>query len=182
MGMDTEATVVTRSDSSSNGIPIKTDEGILTQEEAESLVNPAAEKRLIRKLDIHVILPVGVMFFWAFVDRVNLGYARLQGIEKDLHMVGNDFNVALIVQIAPYIFFEIPSNLILKRVRPSLWLGGLSLCWGFITLGQGFVQSFHGLIVLRIFLGLFESGLVPGIISLRTSSIVRSDNLQEPCI
>uniref|UniRef100_A0A093V9X1 Putative transporter n=1 Tax=Talaromyces marneffei PM1 TaxID=1077442 RepID=A0A093V9X1_TALMA len=112
-----QATVVTRSDSSSNGIPIKTDEGILTREEAEGLVNPAAEKKLIRKLDAHVILPVGMVFFWAFVDRVNLGYARLQGIEKDLHMVGNDFNVALLVQIAPYIFFEIPSNLTLKRVR-----------------------------------------------------------------
>ncbi|QGA12527.1 hypothetical protein EYB26_000171 [Talaromyces marneffei] len=134
-----QATVVTRSDSSSNGIPIKTDEGILTREEAEGLVNPAAEKKLIRKLDAHVILPVGMVFFWAFVDRVNLGYARLQGIEKDLHMVGNDFNVALLVQIAPYIFFEIPSNLTLKRVRPSLWLGDLSLCWGFITLGQGAV-------------------------------------------
>ncbi|PCG95454.1 hypothetical protein PENOC_077740 [Penicillium occitanis (nom. inval.)] len=122
MGTDTVATVVTRSDSSSNGIPIKTDEGILTKEDVESLVNPAAEKRLIRKLDIHVILPVGVVFFWAFVDRVNLGYARLQGIEKDLHMVGNDFNVALIVQIAPYIFFEIPSNLILKQVKGAVYL------------------------------------------------------------
>jgi hypothetical protein len=159
---DTKVDIVTSIDSPSHGLPIKTDEGILTREEAESLLDPAAEKRLVRKLDIRVILPIGVVFFWAFVDRVNLGYARLQGIEEDLHMVGNDFNVALLVQIAPYIFFEIPSNLILKHVRPSFWLGGLSLCWGFITLGQGLVKTYHGLIVLRIFLGLFEAGLVPG--------------------
>lgn len=143
---------------------IKTDHGvlILTRQEAQSLLDPVAEKKLVRKLDIHVLLPIGVIFFWAFIDRVNLGYARLQGLENDLGMVGNDFNVALLVQIAPYIFFEIPSNLILKHVRPSYWLGGMSLCWGFMTLGQGLVKTYHGLIALRVFLGLFESGLVPG--------------------
>lgn len=103
---------------------IKTDHGVLTREEAQSLINPAAEKMLVRKLDIRVLLPIAVIFFWAFVDRVNLGYARLQGLEKNLGMTGNDFNVALLVQIAPYILFEILSNLILKHVRPSYWLGG----------------------------------------------------------
>jgi hypothetical protein len=145
---------------------IKTDDGTMTREEAQSLINPAAEKKLVRKLDIRVLLPIGVIFFWAFIDRVNLGYARLQGLEKDLGMVGNDFNVALLVQIAPYIFFEIPSNLILKQIRPSYWLGGMSLCWGFMTFGQGLVKTYHGLIALRVFLGLFESGLVPGMINI----------------
>jgi hypothetical protein len=145
---------------------IKTDDDTMTREEAQSLVNPAAEKKLVRKLDIRVLLPIGVIFFWAFIDRVNLGYARLQGLEKDLGMVGNDFNVALLVQIAPYIFFEIPSNLILKQIRPSYWLGGMSLCWGFMTFGQGLVKTYHGLIALRVFLGLFESGLVPGMINI----------------
>jgi hypothetical protein len=140
----------------------KANDGIPAREEAQTLLDSAAEKKLVRKLDIRVILPIGVIFFWAFIDRVNLGYAKLQGLEQDLGMTGNDFNVALLVQIAPYIFFEIPSNLILKHVRPSYWLGGLSLCWGFMTLGQGLVKTYSGLIALRIFLGLFEAGLVPG--------------------
>lgn len=145
------------------GIPIKTDDGVMTREEAKSLLDPIAEKKLVRKLDIHVILPIGVIFFWAFVDRINIGYARLQGLEKDLNMVGkNDYNIALLAQIAPFIVFEIPSNLILKHVRPSFWLGGMSIGWGFMTLGQGLVTTFSGLIVLRVFLGVFEAGLVPG--------------------
>lgn len=141
---------------------IQTDDGIITKEEARTIVNPEAEKHLVRKIDFRVLLPIAVIFFWAFVDRVNIGYARLQGLEKDLGMVGNDFNVALLVQIAPFIFFEVPSNLILKRVRPSFWLGGLSLCWGFMTLGQGLVKNYPGLCILRVFLGMFEAGLVPG--------------------
>ena len=160
---DEKTQVVTEiSSPHSDRFEIKTDDGPLTKEEARAIVNPADEKRLVRKIDFRVLLPIGVIFFWAFVDRVNIGYARLQGLEKDLGMVGNDFNVALLVQIAPFIFFEIPSNLMLKRVRPSYWLGGLSLCWGFMTLGQGLVKTYPGLIVLRVFLGTFEAGLVPG--------------------
>lgn len=153
--------------------PIETDDGIMTRQEAQLLVDPKAERALVRKLDIRVLLPIAVIFFWAFVDRVNIGYARLQGLEKDLKMVGNDFNVALLVQIAPYIFFEVPSNLVLKRVRPSYWLGGMSLCWGFMTFGQGLVKTYSGLIVLRFFLGLFEAGLVPGAVYLTSMYYTR---------
>ena len=145
----------------------------MNREEARSLVDPKGEKALVRRLDIRVLLPIAVIFFWAFVDRVNIGYARLQGLEKDLKMVGNDFNVALLIQIAPYVFFEVPSNLVLKRVRPSYWLGGMSLCWGFMTLGQGLVKTYAGLLVLRFFLGLFEAGLVPGAVYLTSMYYTR---------
>ena len=154
---------------------VSTEDGgrFMTREEARSLVDPNVERALVRKLDIRVLLPIAVIFFWAFVDRVNIGYARLQHLEKDLGMVGNDFNVALLVQIAPYIFFEVPSNLILKHVRPSYWLGGMSLCWGFMTLGQGLVKTYSGLIVLRFFLGAFEAGLVPGSVYLTSMFYTR---------
>ena len=145
----------------------------MTKDQAQSLVDPRRENALVRKLDLRVLLPIAVIFFWAFIDRVNIGYARLQGLEKDLKMVGNDFNVALLVQIAPYIFFEVPSNLILKHVRPSYWLGGMSLCWGFMTLGQGLVKTYSGLIALRFFLGVFEAGLVPGAVYLTSMYYTR---------
>lgn len=158
---------------SSDQLPIATDDGIMTKEEARRLVDHKREKALVRKLDLRVLLPIAIIFFWAFVDRANIGYARLQGLEKDLRMVGNDFNVALLVQIAPYIFFEVPSNLLLKHVRPSYWLGGMSLCWGLMTLGQGLVKTYHGLIALRFFLGLFEAGLVPGAVYLTSMYYTR---------
>jgi len=141
----------------------KTDISPTSAEDAVSILDDKeAEEALLRKLDIHVILPMSVIFFWCYVDRINFGYAKLQGIEKDLDMTGNDFNVSLVVQMVFLCSLEIPSNPMIKRVRPSLWLGAMSLGWGLMTLGQGLVHSYSGLLVLRSFLGAFESGLIPG--------------------
>jgi len=62
----------------------------------------------------------------------------------------------------PYILLEVPSNIILKKIRPSMWLGGMMFFWGITTMCQGFVTSYAGLLVCRIFLGIFEAGVFPG--------------------
>lgn len=77
-------------------------------------------------------------------------------------MTGNDYNVALLVFFVPYILFEIPSNLILKRVAPSTWLSLIMILWGICTMGQGLVNNFGGLVAMRVLVGLFEAGLFPG--------------------
>lgn len=63
--------------------------------------DPATEKALLRKLDLHVVAPLGILFLLAFLDRVNIGNAKIQGMTKELKMVGNDYNVALIVFFPP---------------------------------------------------------------------------------
>lgn len=80
----------------------------------------------------------------------------------DLKMVGNDYNVALLIFFVPYILFEVPSNIIIKRIAPSTWLSGLMFCWGVITIGQGLVHSNGGLQAMRFLLGFFEAGFFPG--------------------
>ena len=92
------------------------------------------ERRLLLKVDYHLIPILGFLFMLAFIDRINIGNARIQGLEKDLGMKGNDFNVALFGFFVPYILFEIPSNLILRKVRPSLWISGTMFFWGEINL------------------------------------------------
>lgn len=77
-------------------------------------------------------------------------------------MTGNDYNVALLVFFVPYILFEIPSNLILKKVAPSTWLSLIMVLWGIATMGQGLVNNFEGLVAMRVLVGLFEAGLFPG--------------------
>jgi hypothetical protein len=141
----------------------QTDISPTSAEDAASILDDKeAEEALLRKLDIHVILPLSVIFFWCYVDRINFGYAKLQGIEKDLHMIENYFNISLLVQMVFLCSFEIPSNLMITQVRPSLWLGAMSLGWGLMTLGQGLVHSYSGRLVLRSFLWAFDSGLIPG--------------------
>jgi MFS family permease len=102
-----------------------------------------------------------LLFLLAFLDRTNIGNARIQGLEKDLGMdpKSNKYNIALLVFFVPYILFEVPSNLIIKRVAPSTWLSIIMILWGIATIGQGLVNNFGGLVAMRLLVGLFEAGL-----------------------
>lgn len=64
-------------------------------------IDPEAEKKLIRKCDLHVLPPITVLFFLAFMDRTNIGNARIQGMSKDLNMTGRDYNLALFIFFIP---------------------------------------------------------------------------------
>lgn len=89
------------------------------------------ERKICNKVDLHLIPVLFILLLLAFLDRVNIGNARIQGLEKDLGMLGtNKYNIALLVFFTTYIIFEIPSNFILKHVRPSIYLPGLIFCWG----------------------------------------------------
>ncbi|KAI1953800.1 hypothetical protein LOZ57_000141 [Ophidiomyces ophidiicola] len=126
----------------------------------------AAEAALVRKCDVRVVPILFVLFMLSFIDRINIGNARLQGLERDLGMQHRDYNVALFVFFIPYILLEVPSNLVLKRVAPSTWLSGIIAAWGVVTICQGVTSSFAGLVVCRFFLGVFEAGFVPGCVYL----------------
>lgn len=70
--------------------------------------------------------------------------------------------VALFVFFVPYILFEVPSNMLLKNIRPSWYLTGIIVSWGVVTVGMGLTRSFQGLVACRFLLGLFEAGFFPG--------------------
>ncbi|KAE9961860.1 hypothetical protein BLS_001228 [Venturia inaequalis] len=133
---------------------------------AYPLIDEVAEKKLMRKVDLHVIPALTILFLMAFLDRTNIGNAKIQGLEKDLKMKGNDYHIALFIFFIPYILFEVPSNIIIKRVAPSAYLSGIMVCWGLATVGQGLVKSFGGLVAMRFLIGLFEAGFFPGCVYL----------------
>lgn len=93
-------------------------------------IDRLAEKKLLRKCDLHVVPVIAILYMLAFIDRINIGNARIQGLEKDLGMSGSDYNLALFVFFVPYILCEIPSNLILRKISPSTWLSSLMVFWG----------------------------------------------------
>jgi MFS family permease len=84
-------------------------------------------------------------------------------LEVDLGMKGLDYNVALAVFFPFYVAAEIPSNMMMKRFRPSVWLTTIMVCWGLIMTCMGLVHNFSGLLACRIFLGIAEGGLFPGV-------------------
>ncbi|RVX74984.1 hypothetical protein B0A52_01261 [Exophiala mesophila] len=121
-----------------------------------------SQKRLRRRLDVRVVPPLFALFFVSFLDRGNIGNARIQGLEESLNMQGQDYAIALFIFFIPYILFEVPSNILLKRLNPNVWLSFIVTMWGCATIGQGLVRNHAGLVGLRAVLGIFEAGLFPG--------------------
>ncbi|KAL3494744.1 major facilitator superfamily domain-containing protein [Aspergillus germanicus] len=120
------------------------------------------DAKVLRKCDLHVVPILTVLFLFAFLDRINIGNARLLGLEEELNMQGHQYNIALFVFFIPYILFEVPSNMLLKKIRPSTWLSGIMAAWGIVTVCQGVTESFTGLVVCRVLIGALEAGFMPG--------------------
>jgi MFS family permease len=122
------------------------------------------DAKVLRKCDLHVVPILTVLFLFAFLDRINIGNARLLGLEEELDMQGHQYNIALFVFFIPYILFEVPSNMLLKKIRPSMWLSGIMAAWGVVTVCQGVTCSFTGLVACRVLIGALEAGFMPGIL------------------
>lgn len=97
----------------------------------------------------------------AYLDRSNIGNARIAGMYEDLELYGLRYNTALTVFFVPYALFEVPSNIVLKMIRPSIWISILCFSWGLVMTLMGLVTSYEGLIAARIFLGVTEAGFFP---------------------
>lgn len=93
-------------------------------------IDPEAERRLLRKCDLRLVPVLFLLNLLLFVDRSNIGNARIEGLEKELKMEGGDFNIALLIFFPPYILLAVPSNVFLKRLAPSTWLSSIMFCWG----------------------------------------------------
>ncbi|KZL73165.1 major facilitator superfamily protein [Colletotrichum tofieldiae] len=120
------------------------------------------ERAVRRKLDWHTVPLVTLLYLLCFLDRANIGNARIQGMANDINIQGYRFNWALSAFYIVYLLVEVPSNIILKRVGPRFYLPFLVVGFGLVSLCTAFVTSFDGLVVARAILGIFEGGAMPG--------------------
>ncbi|TFK69373.1 MFS general substrate transporter [Pluteus cervinus] len=121
------------------------------------------ENRVWRKLDLYILPVLAIFYLLSFLDRTNLGNARIAGLQKDLKMTNKQYSIALTVTYIPYILAELPSNLLLKIIGPNLMLPAMLTLWGIVTTLQGVITTYRGLLICRFFLGLLEGGLFPGL-------------------
>ena len=77
----------------------------------------------------------------------------------DLNLTGTQYNICLTIFFISYSVFEVPSNILLKRLKPHIWLPLTMLLWGIVMTFMGFVHNYSGLLAARWFLGLAEAGL-----------------------
>ncbi|KXJ87595.1 major facilitator superfamily domain-containing protein [Microdochium bolleyi] len=122
------------------------------------------EKKLLRKIDLRLLPAVGVLYLLSFLDRSNVGNARIEGLLIDLSMTGEEYLTGLTLYFVGYVLFEIPCNIILKRTTPHFWLPTLTIAWGVVATLLGIVHNRDGFWAARFFLGVTESGLFPGVV------------------
>ncbi|EEH34729.2 hypothetical protein PAAG_05775 [Paracoccidioides lutzii Pb01] len=125
--------------------------------------DPAAEARLLWKIDLFIVPTVSLLYLFCFIDRANIGNARLAGLERDLKLKNYDYNTVLSVFYVSYIVFEIPSNMACKWIGPGWFIPALSLSFGLVSVATAFVHNIHQVCGVRFVLGIFEAGMMPGI-------------------
>ncbi|PYI22198.1 putative MFS transporter [Aspergillus violaceofuscus CBS 115571] len=148
---------------------MKTEEQIQTSAAGLPPLTSTTERKLTAKIDWHIVPCLCIMYLLAFLDRVNISNAAVLGLQKDLNIVtGTKYNTALTIFFVPYVLFEIPSNLLLKKLKPHVWLSLCMFGFGLVMICQGLVTSWGGLVTTRWFLGTIALMFVAGFYLLGT--------------
>ncbi|KAJ1962582.1 hypothetical protein GGI12_002571 [Dipsacomyces acuminosporus] len=120
--------------------------------------------RYCRKVDVRVLIYAIILCILNQCDRGSIGVAKVVGLEEDLDMVHNDFNIASTLFTVGYLSLEFFSNFVLKRVGASRLLPTLGILWGMVCAFQGVIRTKHQLFVMRVLLGMAECGFTAGIL------------------
>jgi len=118
---------------------------------------------VLRKVTWRLIPFIFVLYVVNILDRVNVGFARLQMLD-DLEMSEGAYALGAGIFYVGYFVFEVPSNLILSRTGARLWIGRIMISWGLITCATMTIRGPGTFYLLRILLGFAEAGFFPGII------------------
>ncbi|KAI0113108.1 MFS general substrate transporter [Daldinia grandis] len=129
----------------------------LRQYPDEASIDKEAEKKLKRKLDIRILPLLGICYFFYYVDKTTLSYAAIFGIQSDLHLEGAEYSWLSSIFYFGWLFWSIPSNLIMQRSPPAYYLAFNIFMWGVLLMAQAAAKDFAGLTTLRILSGAFEA-------------------------
>ncbi|KAF2641774.1 MFS general substrate transporter [Massarina eburnea CBS 473.64] len=121
-------------------------------------------RQVLWKMDARILPVLALLFLCSFIDRTNVGNAKILGLQSDTHMTDHQYAIGLCAFYATYIASELPSNLVLKKMSPKIWLPLLTATWGILTMCLGFVGSFGSFVAVRALLGVAEGGLLPGMV------------------
>jgi MFS family permease len=121
------------------------------------------ETRTYRKVDVRIVPFLFFCYILAYLDRVNVGFAKLQML-KDLSLSDAAFATGAGIFFIGYFFFEVPSNVLLKKFGARMWIARIMISWGIISACMIFVKGEWSFYAMRFLLGLAEAGFFPGVI------------------
>lgn len=128
-----------------------------------TFAHTATQQDLYRKVSLRVAPPLVLLYFVAFLDRVNVGFASL-AMNRDLHISDTTYGLAAGIFFLGYLLFAVPSNYALVRVGALRWIAVLMVAWGIVSGAMAFVHGAGMYIALRFLLGAAEAGFFPGLV------------------
>ncbi|KAF2249399.1 MFS general substrate transporter [Trematosphaeria pertusa] len=126
--------------------------------------NTEEEKKLVRKIDLFLMPTIWVLYCFSYMDRTNIGNAKVAGMDVDVGFDSNQYFLAIVVFQIGYVIAEVPSNMILSRTRPSLYIPALMILWGIVAALMALVKTPAQMLGMRFLLGVMEAGFSPAIL------------------
>ena len=121
------------------------------------------EKRLYSKVTWHLIPFLFLCYIFAYVDRVNVGFAKLQ-MQHDLGLSDAVYGFGAGIFFLGYLLFQVPCNIALQKIGAKYWLGPIMIVWGGVSACTMFATGKYSFYAIRFILGVVESGFFPGVI------------------
>ncbi|EKG16960.1 Major facilitator superfamily [Macrophomina phaseolina MS6] len=145
----------------------------------------AEDKEIMRKVDRRFLVLIGLIYVLKNIDYMNAANVKVlqvgqpSNILAELNMSPNQYNWVQSIYFISYIVFEVPSNLVMKKVLPRNWQTRIILSWGLVLACHAAVTNKEGLYAARWFLGMMEAGMFPGL-AVQLASWYRTDEYGKP--
>lgn len=130
---------------------------------ATDAAQSATERQAIRRATLNIVPLLFVAWFVNYLDRANIGFAALQ-MNQELGLGPEAFGFAAGVFYFGYIFFEVPSNMLMHRFGARRWLARIMVTWGMVSIAMAFVKTPMQLYAARMLLGVVEAGFFPSVL------------------
>ncbi len=125
-------------------------------------ISPEERKKFQPRVDIRVVLALGILYAVSLMDRNNSGNAMIAGMNGDLEMSkGVRYSLIVLLFFIPYTLFQPAATALLRVIGPRTFLSVTCLVWGMATIAAGFVKDWYDLIPIRLILGVCEAGFFP---------------------
>lgn len=140
------------------------------------------DRTIMKKVDRRFLLLIGILYMTKNIDYQNAASVKVlqvgepRNILTELNMTSDQYNWVQSIYFISYILFEVPSNLMLKRMTPRVWQSRIILSWGIVLACHAAIQSKESYYALRFLLGMMEAGLFPGL-AVQLCSWYRSDEM-----
>ncbi|UKZ83898.1 hypothetical protein TrVFT333_011713 [Trichoderma virens FT-333] len=145
----------------------------ISLQESDFGFTPEEQKNIIKRIDRRLVVILGFMYTVSLMDRTNLGSANIAGMSKELVLINNRYNIANLVFFTTYIVFQPPSTVLIRKIGPRTHLAVITLLWGAVMIGMGFVKNFEQLAAMRVILGVLEAGFFPSCVYLLSTWYTR---------